>query len=382
MIPYGKQEITDKDIIAVTEALKHDYLTQGPKVEEFENLFSNYIGSKYAIAVSNGTAALHLCSLALGVNKKSKVLTTPISFVSTSNCIEFCNGRVEFIDINKETLCMDIDLLKNRLENAYEGEFSGIIPVNFGGYPIDMQQIRELSIKHNLWIIEDACHSPGGYFKDKKGQLVRCGNGKYADLSIFSFHPVKHIATGEGGMITTNNKELYDKIKLLRTHGITKDENQMARSDGDWFYEMQLLGYNYRIPDILCSLGVSQLSRANQNLLKRKRIAKKYIEAFKKYKNQISIQKITEGHAYHLFIIQVDKRKELFNYLKSKKIFTQIHYIPIYEQPYYINKYGNQFFKYSDNYYSKCLSLPIYPSMSDEEQNFVINSVIEFINEQ
>ena len=264
-IPYGKQDINNEGIKAVVDVLKSDFITQGPKVEEFESEFAKYIGSKYAIAVSNGTAALHLSALAMGV-KRHKIITT-LSFVATSNCIEYCGGEVEFCDINPDTLCLDIDLVRKKLKNAPKGTYSGIIPVDFAGYPVNMEEFRDLANEYNLWILEDSCHAPGGYYTDSKNQIQRCGNGNYADLAIFSFHPVKHIACGEGGMITTNDLDLYEKIKLLRTHGITKEKDKLADISGGWSYEMQTLGFNYRLADIQC-FGINTTKRAEKNLKK------------------------------------------------------------------------------------------------------------------
>ena len=231
-IPYGRQHINEADIAAVITALQADFLTQGPTIAEFENQFAEYVGAKYAVAVANGTAALHLCTLALGVNEGSKVITTPITFAASANCVRYCGGEVVFADIDPHTLLLDINDVRKLLEAHPKGYFQGIIPVDFAGYPVNLEAFRQLANEHGLWIIEDACHAPGGFFTDSKGVQQRCGNGNYADLAIFSFHPVKHIACGEGGMITTNDKALYDKLLLLRTHGITKNETLMPENHG------------------------------------------------------------------------------------------------------------------------------------------------------
>jgi len=377
IISYGRHFVDEDDINQVIKTLESDFLTQGPVVEEFEIEFAKYIGSKYAIAVSNGTAALHLSAIALSVKKGSKVITTPNSFLATSNCIEYCEGEVEFCDIDPNSFCIDIDKLKKILQNSPKKTYQGIIPVNFGGFPVNMELLRELANEYGLWILEDSCHSPGGYFFDKKGKKQNCGNGYFSDLSIFSFHPVKHITTGEGGMITTNSKRLYNKIQSLKSHGIIRDKKKIE-CEGSWFYEMKSLGFNYRIPDILCALGISQLKKAPKYLKKRKQIANRYHQAFLPYSDEIKMQEFSKGHAYHLFVINVIKRKELYEFLRERKINCQIHYIPIYKQPYYIAKYGKQFLENMENYYKTCLSLPIYPSLSDEEQFFVINSIKEF----
>jgi len=376
-IPYGRQDINQDDIEAVVQTLKADFLTQGPKVKEFEKKFAAYIGSKYAVAVSNGTAALHLCAIALDVNANSKVITPPITFAASSNCIKYCGGEVTFADIDPSTIILDLDKVKELLENAPQGTYEGIVPVDFAGYPVNMEEFRKLADKYNLWIIEDACHAPGGYFTDSKGAKQFCGNGKFADLAIFSFHPVKHIACGEGGMITTNNKDLYDKLMVLRTHGITKDPEKMIENHGGWYMEMQTLGYNYRIPDILCALGITQLERAPINLEKRREIAKKYDQAFAKTIVKTIIPPKEVGHGYHLYVIQVENRKELYDHLRSNQIYAQIHYIPTHLMPYY-KELGHQKGDYplSELYYDKCISLPMYPTLTNEEQDFVINEVI------
>lgn len=376
-IPYGKQVLTQDDIDAVVGVLKSDYWTQGPAVTAFENAFAKYTGSKYAVAVANGTAALHLCTLALEVNEQSNVITTPITFAASANCIRYCGGNVYFGDIDPQTFLLDINKVKHLIESKPKGFFTGIIPVDFAGKAADMEAFRKLADEHGLWIVEDACHAPGGYFTDSKGQKQLCGNGNFADLAIFSFHPVKHIACGEGGMITTNDEKLYNKLIKLRTHGITKDPALMEENHGGWFMEMQTLGYNYRIPDVLCALGISQLSRADKGLKRRMEIANKYTSAFKD--TGLVLPVYDDGHAFHLYIIQTEGRKELYDYLKTQNIFCQVHYIPVHLHPYYRSlghKKGDH--PISEKYYEGCLSLPMFPSMTDEEQDFVIARIKEF----
>jgi len=376
-IPYGRQDIDQDDIDAVVKTLKADFLTQGPKVKEFEEKFAQYIGSKYAVAVANGTAALHLCALALEVNENSKVITPPITFAASSNCIKYCGGEVVFADIDPKTITLDINKVRALLEASPKGTYQGIVPVDFAGYPVDMEAFRKLADEYNLWLIEDSCHAPGGYFTDSKGTKQYCGNGNYADLAIFSFHPVKHIACGEGGMITTNDKYLYDKLMVLRTHGITKDPEKMIENHGGWYMEMQMLGYNYRIPDVLCALGITQLNRAPENLEIRRAIAKKYDEAFTGTAIQTIIPPEGVGHAYHLYVIQVANRKEVYDHLRANQIYAQIHYIPTHLMPFY-RELGHQKGDHpmSESYYNKCISLPMYPTLTSEEQEFVINEVI------
>jgi UDP-4-amino-4,6-dideoxy-N-acetyl-beta-L-altrosamine transaminase len=377
-IPYGKQHISEHDIQAVTSVLRDDFLTQGPKVQEFEQKFASYIGSKYAVAVSNGTAALHLSALALGVHEGSRVITSPITFAASANCIRFCGGNIEFSDIDPNTLCLDVDKVRKKLEAAPKGTYQGIIPVDFAGYAVDMEAFRKLADEYGMWILEDSCHAPGGFFKTQNGSQQNCGNGMFADAAIFSFHPVKHIACGEGGMITTNDFKIYEKLLLLRSHGITKDPNKLIKNDGAWYYEMQNLGYNYRMPDVLCALGISQLDRAQENLKKRKEIAKRYLKAFENLPITISQSNFDLGHAFHLFVIQVNDRKELYDHLKKNRISAQIHYIPVHKQPFYEDLYGEQSFQHAEAYYERCLSIPMYPSLSTEDQEYVIATINQF----
>lgn len=381
-IPYGKQFISQEDINNVIESLKSEFLTQGPKIAEFENAFAKYIGSKYAIAVSNGTAALHLCTLALNVSEGDKVITTPITFAASANCVKYCGGEVVFVDIDPETYLLDYNKVEKLLESSPIGTYSGLVLVDFAGRAIDLEKFSVLAKRFNLWIIEDACHAPGGYFKDSNGEIQYCGNSKFANLAIFSFHPVKHIACGEGGMITTNDEKLYQKLLLLRTHGITKDTSLLSENHGGWYYEMQTLGFNYRLTDFQAALGISQLKRADQGIIKRREIAKNYCDFFNKKDYIISQSGYVEGHAYHLYIIQTPKRKELYNFLKSKGIFCQVHYIPLHKMPYYkdLNK-EYIVISESEKYYNNCLSLPMFPTLTCEEQKYVMTQIDNFFNE-
>ncbi|RRD61446.1 UDP-4-amino-4,6-dideoxy-N-acetyl-beta-L-altrosamine transaminase [Tannerella forsythia] len=381
-IPYGRQNITDEDIQMVIETLKSDYLTQGPKINEFERAFASYVGAKYAVAVNNATAGLHLAATALSVKTNDKVIVTPMTFVASANCIRYCGGEVVFCDIDKDSYLMDISKLQKILKSSPKGTYKGIVPVDFAGYPMNMEKLRLLADEYGLWILEDACHAPGGYFFDSEGGVQFCGNGAFADISVFSFHPVKHIATGEGGMITTNDQMLYDKLCLYRTHGITRDPVLMRENHGGWYNEMIDLGYNYRLTDFQAALGISQLKRANESLARRQQIAHNYDEAFKKIEGVIS-PNVEKGfhHAYHLYIIQVEDRLGLYNYLHKNNILTQVHYLPLHMMPYY-QKLGNKkgMLPVVEEYYQHCLSLPMFPSLTDEEQDWVICKVIEFIN--
>lgn len=411
VIPYGKQSISQDDIDAVVEVLQSDYLTQGPKVKEFEDAFAEYVGAKYAVAVANGTAALHLNALALGVREGDKVITTPITFAASANCIRYCGGEVVFADIDPDTYLLDIEKVRALLEADKEKQVKGIIPVDFAGRSVNMEAFRSLADEFNCWIIEDACHAPGAFFENSRGEKIKAGSGTYAELAIFSFHPVKHIAAGEGGMITTNDEQLYERLQMLRTHGITKDASQFLNSldlaVGDtqysvpntqypsWYMEMQELGYNYRMPDINCALGLSQLQRADIGLKRRHEIAKIYYEAFKaipqvRDRNHEHMSPITDhqshdyqvGHAHHLYVVEVEDRLGLYNYLREHQVYAQIHYIPAHLMPYYQglgNKKGDQ--PKAESYYSNCISLPIYPSLTDEQQEFVIRKVKAYYND-
>lgn len=381
-IPYGHQCITAEDIDAVVETLKSDYLTQGPKITEFEQAFAGYIGVKYAVAVNNATAGLHIGAVSLGVKPGDKVIVTPLTFASSANCIRFCGGDVKFCDIDKDTYLMDLHKLEEMLASSPKGTYKGIVPVDFGGYPLDLEAFRKLADEYGVWLMEDACHAPGGYFTDSKGNKQLCGNGRFAEVAVFSFHPVKHIATGEGGMVTINDESLYRKLCLYRTHGITKDPALLHRQDGGWYYEMQELGFNYRITDFQAALGISQLKRADSGLARRQEIARKYNEAFARV-NGIRTPFVASGvyHAYHLYIIQVEDRLGLYNYLRENKVYAQVHYVPLHLMPYYRQfGYKEGDFPVVEEYYKHCLSLPMFPALTEDEQDYVIEKVIEFVS--
>ena len=377
MIPYGKQHITQEDIDAVVQVLQSDFLTQGPKIAEFESAFAGYIGCKYAVAVANGTAALHLSALALGVNSSTNVITTPITFSASANCIRYCGGNVFFADIDATTLTLDINKVEELILSKPTGFFSGIIPVDFAGLPVNLEAYKMLADKYGLWILEDACHAPGGYFIDSKGNKQNAGNGNYAQLAIFSFHPVKHIATGEGGMITTNDENLYQKLLQLRSHGmIYQGNDKLIENHGGWYMEMQELGFNYRLSDLQAALGTSQLTKADERIKRRNEIAAIYNKAFEGTGVEILSLPANVYHAYHLYIIQVNDRKKLYDELRKNKIFAQVHYVPVHLMPYYknIEDYTGKL-PIAENYYAKCLSIPMYPTLSNEEQEFVINTI-------
>ncbi len=378
MIAYGRQYIDNDDIVALIETLSGEYLTTGPKVAEFEKALAEKVGSKYAVAVSNGTAALHLSALSL-LNKNDKVLTTPISFVATSNSILYAGAKPLFVDVGQDA---NIDL--NACEDALkkDGSVKAIFAVHFSGRCVDPDGLRFLKDKYSVKIVEDAAHALGAE-----------GVAGIGDASTFSFHPVKHITTGEGGAITTNDEAVYKKLLLLRGHGITRDaqvfENTDAAFDENknpnpWYYEMTELGFNYRITDFQCALGISQLSKLDKFLARRKEIAFEYCEAFKEFENISPLYDFDIGSAYHLYVAMVDfekagvTRAELFARLNAKRIYPQVHYIPITMQPYYKKMgYDPADTPNAAAYYEKCISLPIFYGLGPEEQEFVIKTLKE-----
>ncbi|WP_422082736.1 UDP-4-amino-4,6-dideoxy-N-acetyl-beta-L-altrosamine transaminase [Ulvibacterium sp.] len=375
-IPYGRQDIDDSDINAVVSVLKADYLTQGPKISEFEEAFAKYVGARYAITVNNATAGLHLGVIALGLKKGERIITSPITFAASANCARYVGAEVWFADIDPNTYLLSLEKTRELLESKPKGFFKGLIPVDFAGLPANMEEFRKLADEFNLWIIEDACHAPGGYFTDSLGNPQMCGNANYADIGVFSFHPVKHIACGEGGMITTNSEALYKNISTLRTHGITKEN--MTENHGGWYYEMQELGFNYRLTDIQAALGITQLKKNPEGVIRRNEIATRYKKAFQ---GKIKYQALPGNsyNAHHLFVVEVDDREGLYKHLRENKIFAQIHYIPVHTLPYYkkIGYIGADLAN-SESYYSQCISLPMYPTLTEKEQDFVIQNVLDY----
>jgi UDP-4-amino-4,6-dideoxy-N-acetyl-beta-L-altrosamine transaminase len=380
-ISYGRQFISDDDIRAVVDALKSDYLTCGPRIAEFENAFCEYVNSKHAVAVCNATGALHIAAMALGVKPGDNVICTPLTFASSANCIRFCGGNVKFVDIDPKTYLLDIDKLKETLAASPKGTYKGMVLVDFAGYPHNMEEFRKIADEYGMWILEDACHAPGAYFVDSSGDKVYAGCGKYSDITVFSFHPVKHITTGEGGIACTQNDSLKEKMALYRTHGITRDAEKLERQDGLWYYEMQELGYNYRITDIQAALGTSQLKVARKNVEIRRELVRRYNDAFKDIKAIKTPYEASDVyHAYHLYIIQVDDRLGLYNFLRENKIFAQVLYYPLHLMPYY-KQFGNKEgdLPVVEEYYKHCLALPMFPTLTSEQQEYVIDKVKEFI---
>ena len=390
-LPYSKQSLDKKDINSVLKVLKSNFITQGPEIINFEKAFAKYTGVKYAVACATGTAALHMSCLALELNSKSKVLTSPVTFVASANCAEFIGASIDLVDIDKLNHCLSAEDLENKLKK--EKKIDLVIVVHLAGQSADMKKIYALKKKYKFKIIEDSCHALGGKYRGYK-----VGSCKFSDISTFSFHPVKPITTAEGGMITTNNKKIYEKLLLFRTHGITKNPKEFTNKKNAlddkgnvnrWYYEMLNLGFNYRLTDMQATLGTSQLMKLNKFTKERIKIAKRYDIAFKKnnFISTLSTRPNTE-HAYHLYTLLVDfkgigkSRNEVMNKLASINIGTQVLYIPIYHQPYYKKKYNFKAknFKNSENYYKNALSIPIFPGLKKNEQDFIITNINAIIS--
>lgn len=367
-IPYGRQYVDDEDIEEVVKVLKSDFLTTGPVIEEFEKKVADYVGAKYAVAVANGTAALHSACYAANIGKGDEVITTPITFAASSNCAFYCGAVPVFADIDPKTYNID----PSDVEKKITDRTKAIIAVHFTGQPCDMERIHEIANKHGLIVIEDAAHALGAVYEGKKV-------GSLSEMTTFSFHPVKHITTGEGGMVLTNHQELYERLKLFRTHGITREEHLLRKNDGPWYYEQLDLGYNYRITDIQCALGISQMKKLPYFLERRKEIAERYQEAFADCENiQCPYQKPGCENAWHLYVIRIKggKRKEVFEKLREAGIGVNVHYIPVYQHPYYQEHgYKDISCPNAEQYYEEAISLPIYPALKEAEQEYVIETV-------
>ena len=373
-IPYGRQSIDEKDIQAVVDVLRSDYLTTGPRITEFENRVAEYVGAKYAVAVNSGTSALHIACLAAGIKEGEEVITSPITFAASSNCVLYCGGTPVFADIDEHTY----NISPTEIEKAVTEHTKAIIPVHYAGQPCDMDAIMDIAKKYNLLVIEDGAHALGASYKGRK-------IGSIADMTCFSFHPVKPITTGEGGMVVTNSEELYKKLVLFRSHGITRDESVMTEQQGDWYYQQLELGYNYRITDISCALGISQMDKLDKFIDRRRQIANRYNEAFKDI-DEIKIPTQLSGceSGWHLYMIQVlaDCRKIIFDSLRKSGIGVNVHYIPVYKHPYYQkNGFDGVCCKNGEAFYSRAISLPIFPLLTDEQQNYVIEQVLRIVKE-
>ena len=368
MIPYGKQTI-DQDVNqAVVDVLKSDFLTTGPKIAEFEQTVADYVGAKYAVAISNGTSALHAACFAAGIGPGDEVITTPLTFAASANCVLYCGGTPVFADVDPKTYNIDPEDIRRKITDRTKA----IIAVHLAGQPCDMDAIHSIAHEYGLIVIEDGAHALGSVYKGKKV-------GSLSDMTTFSFHPVKPITTGEGGMIVTDNEEFYKKMALFRSHGITRDDSMMTRNDGPWFYQQFDLGYNYRITDIQCALGCSQMKKLDRFLARRKEIVARYNEAFADCDNIITPYQLSDTESgWHLYIVQVKNcdRRQVFEAMREKGIGVNVHYIPVYMHPYYQEHgYENVHCANAEEIYSHIISLPLYPGLTSEQQDYVIDTL-------
>lgn len=376
-LPYGHQYIDQDDINAVIEVLKSDYLTTGPMLHQFEKAIANYVNARYAVAFSNGTAALHAACYAAGIEQNDEVITTPMTFVASANCVLYQGGKPVFADIDKQTYNIDPALIEKQITSKTKA----IIPVDYTGQPVNLDEIIKIARRYNLVVIEDAAHALGATYKGDK-------IGSISDMTMFSFHPVKHITTGEGGIITTNNENYYEKLKVFRTHGITRDENKLIENHGSWYYEMQDLGYNYRMTDIQAALGVSQLKKLDGFLDKRRKIVSLYNQAFDAIEEiEVPYQSKDGQSSWHLYVIRLQldlltvTRKEIYEQLLKEKIGVNVHYIPVHYQPFYKKMgYTQGMCKYAEKLYESIITLPLFPSMTETDVNDVITAVKKVIS--
>lgn len=380
MIPYGHQDINEEDILAVEAVLRSEWLTQGPAVERFEQVVAEYSGARYTLAVCNATAALHLACRAVDLGPGDWLWTSPNTFVASANCGRFCGADVDFVDIDEHTYNMSVNALDRKLQEAEKlGKLPKVvIPVHFAGEPCDMLAIHDLARRYRFYVIEDASHAVGARYRD-----TAIGSCTYSDITVFSFHPVKIITTGEGGMVLSNNKALYDKMVMLRSHGITREPTKMSKpSDGSWYYEQLDLGYNYRMTDIQAALGTSQMKRLDKFVAHRHEIAQLYDRMFTDLPIILPTRDVHNYSALHLYVIQLrteiarKSRREIFNSLRLAGIGVNVHYIPVHLQPYYQSlgyKMGD--YKQAERYYSGAISLPIYPGLSQNDQNRIVSII-------
>jgi perosamine synthetase len=376
MIPYGRQDIDEDDIRAVMETLRSDWVTNGPRVDGFEEAVADFVGAKRGIAVSSGTAALHASMFALGIGPRDEVIVPPITFAATANSVVYMGARPVFADVEPDALLIDPAQVETRITE----QTKAIIGVDYAGHPCDWDALRDIADRHDLWLVADGCHALGAEYKGRKV-------GGLADVNVFSFHPVKHITTGEGGMITTDHESFAQRMRVFRNHGITTDHRQ-RESQGTWIYEMVDLGYNYRITDFQCALGRSQLKKLPAWIEKRNEIARKYDNAFQTIEGVIPLKKDDHvKHAFHLYVVRLEaerigkNRTQIFNELRSAGIGVNVHYIPVHLHPYYRNQLGTKRgdCPIAEGAYEQILSLPIYPKMSDTDVEFVIEQVIRAV---
>ncbi len=394
-IPYGKQCIDDDDIDAVAKILRSDWLTTGPAVQQFEEAFAAYCGAQFAVAVSSGTAALHLAMMALGIGPGDAVITSPITFLASANCARYCGAEVFFADIDPQTACLSASEVDELLQT--HTNIKAIIPIDFGGHPADLEGIRKIANTYKVSIVEDACHAVGSKFKDSQDKMQTSGNCNYADLTVFSLHPVKHITSGEGGIVTTNDPQLYKQLQRGRNHGMVREPEDFINkklafdTDGQanvWYSEMQSLGYNYRITDFQCALAHNQLTKIDDFVARRRQIAAQYRQ---KLGNVANVQLLADYpnayNSYHLFVALLDfdaigkSRNQVMQELRAQNIGTQVHYLPVFLQPYYQERaaYNPQDFPKSMHYYKHALSLPMYYSLTDTDIATVTNTLCKVI---
>jgi UDP-4-amino-4,6-dideoxy-N-acetyl-beta-L-altrosamine transaminase len=383
MIPYGKQDISDDDIDAVIKVLKSDFVTQGPKVPEFENSIKKYCNVKKALAVNSATSGLHIACLALGVGSGDTVWTSSVTFAASSNCALYCGANVDFIDIDPCSYNLSTQDLEEKLRIAKKNKAlpKVVIPVHLTGQSCDMKKIYELSKEYNFKIIEDASHAIGGEYNGKK-----IGSCEYSDITVFSFHPVKIITTGEGGMVTTNDEFLAEKMNLYRTHGITRDSNIMqSKFSEPWYYEQLNLGLNYRLTDIQAALGLSQMKRLDSFICKRREIAKRYDLSLSKLPIRLPAQAEDVDSSWHLYVIRVNKdsHRAIFEFLRNNGVGVNLHYIPVYKHPYYTSLgFKKDYCTEAEKYYSEAISIPIYSKLTFDEQDFVVQTLKTAIDNQ
>lgn len=384
LIPYGRQEINQHDIDAVVEVLRSDFLTQGPQVPRFEGVVADYCGAKHAVALNSATSALHVACLALGLGPGDWLWTTPVTFVASANCGLYCGAQIDFVDIDPKTYNLSVDQLEQKLQEAERlGKLPKVVvPVHLCGQPCDMEAIYKLSRKYGFKILEDASHAIGGKYRGKP-----IGDCRYSDITVFSFHPVKIITTAEGGMALTNNEALAQKMSLLRSHGITRDQECMTHpSDGPWYYQQIDLGFNYRMTEMQAALGVSQMTRLDEFVTKRHEIAKNYDKSFEGLPVEAPWQHPSGYSGRHLYVIRLDlasiklTHRQVFERLRECGVGVNLHYIPIHMQPYY-QEFGFKIGDYpeAERYYAEAISLPLYPGLTSAEQDKVIQAVQEAI---
>jgi perosamine synthetase len=371
-LPYGRQSVDEADITAVVEVLRSDWLTTGPKVSEFEEAFAARVGAADAVSFSSGTAALHAAAFAAGLKSGEEAITTPMTFAATANCVLYQGATPVFADVRRDTLNLDPEQIEKRISS----QTKAILPVDYAGHPAELGPILEIARRHGLIVIEDACHALGAEYG---GRRV----GSIADMTVFSFHPVKHITTGEGGMVATNNPRLAETLRRFRNHGISSDARQ-RQSTGQWHYEMVLLGFNYRLPDIVCALGIQQLKRLDANLARRREIAARYSAAFRKTSGVIPPAVRPEVNpAWHLYAIRLDLEKltadraQIFRALRAENIGVNVHYIPVHLHPYYRERFGYKGgeFPVAEDGYARLISLPMFHGMNDRDVEDVIRAV-------